>query len=99
MPCNSCGVSTYNFNNNYYKNQPVGDCGFTQPMLIEWRDKLICARDANKLAELGITKAQLNSMLGMVLSGLNLNLNICFLEDRLAQIEPTINQITTLGIC
>jgi hypothetical protein len=101
MGCNTCGHATFNTNtiSDFYQQQPVGNCGFNRDILLDWRDKLICIRDANKMLDVGITRTQLNSMLGTVLSGLNLDLNICFLEDKLEQIEPTISQITILGIC
>lgn len=100
MGCNSClqakeGVVPYYTSHSYV----APECTYEMETIIEWKNKLFCVRDSNKLSELNITKQQLNAYLGIVLSAVNMGDNLCFIKDKLDTVQPFIMKIVNLGTC
>ena len=101
MACSSCGKSgVYSL---YTENQQAriinNDCDYNLEQLIDWKNKLFCVRDNEYFSNLQITKKDLNSYIGIVLSGITLEYNICFLVDQLDRVKPVIIKIISIGLC
>lgn len=95
VSCSSSGGRTEYVNTNVVISE---DCEYTVPMVEQWKDKLFCVRDNNYLAQLNITKGQLNAFLGIVLSVLKTQ-NACYFKPNLDTIKPYITVLTGLDIC
>lgn len=99
MGCNTCGKGLNQVTQRRTQQLSVQTCSYNLEMLLDWKDKLFCVRDKSLYTEIGITKIQLNSFIGVVLSGTIYEYNICFLSEKLDKIQPYILKIIDLGLC
>ena len=96
--CASCGASAYSNPINppiqpVYQDTP---CEYTLDTMLDWKQKLICARDKNIILT---SSAQFNQYMGIILSGINFTPNICYLKNELDSIQPVILNIINTGLC
>ncbi len=101
MACNSCGKSgVYSLYKESQQPRVINnDCDYNLEQLVDWKNKLFCVRDNEYFYALQITKRDLNSYIGIVLSGITLEYNICFLVNQLNRVKPVIMKIINSGLC
>lgn len=100
MGCASCGQGlTGSYQNRAVARKTPEECEYDIDMIVIWKDKLFCIRDNEKYTDLGLSKAQLNRFLGVVLSCINFSYNICFLANQLDKIKPYIIKIVGSNLC
>lgn len=100
MPCSKCLKNQQN-NIPYYmvEREKAPECNYELSTIMDWKEKLFCIRDNESYSSIGITRQQLNVYLGIVLSAINMNTDLCFIEKKLNTLEPVIMSIVNKGIC
>lgn len=92
----ACDCENNSYNNSFYYASPVNlNCEYTLEMMLDWKEKIICAKDAGLIN----SEAIYNKYMGIILSGINFSSNICYLVKDLDSIKPAIINIINSGVC
>ena len=75
-----------------------GSCDYTMETMLEWRLKLLCAKQKGLQSEIGFTTAQLNSALGIVISAINTGV-VCRFAKYFTSIQSIVVQIINSNQC
>lgn len=101
MACGHCNKSSV-FSSGIQRrssNRTIEECDYTVELVSNWKDILHCIKEKDTNTQYGISDIMINSFLGIVLSAINLNDDICYLRKRLDKVYPYIITIINSGGC
>jgi hypothetical protein len=75
------------------------ECEFNEGILNNWKLKLECVKDKSLYNDIQSSEKEINSFLGVLISALSNLQNICYFENHLQAIAPTIIKIINTGKC
>jgi hypothetical protein len=79
---------------------PTGECQYTIEQVLAWLERVECVLKQAVYKQIpNITKKQVNSYVGTLLSAKNYANNICYFEKELDEIESFITILTLKNLC
>lgn len=75
------------------------DCPYTVEQLANWLTLVKCYKDKGLYVGTKITKKQVHSYIGIILSAQNYADNICYFEKELQEVENFIVVVISTGQC
>lgn len=77
----------------------VVTCDYTTEQVTQWQTTLLCIKSRNLFTEVGVTSAQMNGFLGVLVSIIKYNNNPCSFVNTLDKILDVIIRTVGLNLC
>lgn len=95
MACGSCNKSSFSSSSSIgpmtrSQSNIVGNCEFTQEILLNWRNILRCLKASGSNSLQGLSLTEINRYLGTVQSSINYPDNYCYYNQQLQDFQSLI---------